>query len=408
MGITLAEVESVTRDGLTWLLDQAITTDNGLAWPRQPGGEPSPWLYSGGAGIVLTLLEAYRHFDDDRCADAAVRGARELAAAELDDCSLYAGAAGVAVALAGVADVLDERWTRGAADTAWARVRDGLDGDHWDDYWDLLSGNAGIAMAALRLGDVDLAERAMAYYASHAEKTERGVQWQSRAEMVARLHHVSHGTLGVVLALAAVGRAADRRDLIQLALAGTADVVARDEAGPDGFLVPHSDPQHRPDVTPRYSYGWCHGPAGDAQAFRQLAAATGDPAWTTLANRCWRTVTTSGLPHRKYPGFWDNNAHCCGTAGVLAFALDREAEHGDGLDFAEVLVADLVARATVDGAGARWSNVEHRSEQSMLEPYTGWAQGNAGIIRELLRYLRVADGGDSHYAVPWVDHPPTA
>jgi len=408
MGITQAEVDSVARDSLRWLLAQAITTDNGLAWPEIPGGEPDPSLYSGGPGIVPTLLEAYRHFGDDSFADAAVRAARDIAVTAPDDCSLYVGAAGTAFALAAVADVLDEPWARTAADTVWARVRDEFDGDVWNEFFELIAGNAGIVMAALRLGDVDMAERGVEHYVRTAEPTAHGVQWQGMTDIEARLHHISHGTLGIAQALVAVGQAAGRPDLIELALAGVADVVARDEAGPDGFLVPHSDPQHKPERIPRYSYGWCHGPAGDAQVFRQLAATTGDAAWTALADRCWHTVVTSGLPQRLRPGFWDNNARCCGTAGVLAFALDREVERGDGVEFAGVLVSDMLARATVDGDGARWSNYEYRVEPSTLEPHTGWAQGNAGIVRELLRYLRVTDGRDPHYAVAWPDHLPTA
>jgi hypothetical protein len=31
--------------------------------------------------------------------------------------------------------------------------------------------------------------------------------------------------------------------------------------------------------------------------------------------------------------------------------------------------------------------------------------GNAGIIRELLRFARAKAGGESAYAVPWPDHP---
>jgi len=82
---------------------------------------------------------------------------------------------------------------------------------------------------------------------------------------------MSHGTLGIAYALAAVGTAVGRPDLVDAALAGVADVVARDEAGPEGFLVPHSDPQQVAFGLERYSYGWCHGPAGDAQVFRLLA-----------------------------------------------------------------------------------------------------------------------------------------
>ena len=32
--------------------------------------------------------------------------------------------------------------------------------------------------------------------------------------------------------------------------------------------------------------------------------------------------------------------------------------------------------------------------------------GNAGIIRELLRYARIRDGRDPGYAIAWPDHPP--
>ena len=197
------------------------------------------------------------------------------------------------------------------------------------------------------------------------------------------------------------GRAA----LTAAALAGVADVVARNEAGPDGFLVPHSDPQQVAPGLERYAYGWCHGPAGDAQVFRLLSQLTGDASWRSLVDRCWHTVTTSGLPARLRPGFWDNSGRCCGTAGVLALACDRAVEHGDGLAFAGVLTADIAQRATVDASGARWWNFEHRASPPELEPRPGWSMGNAGLIRELLRHARLTDGRDPSYAVQWPDQP---
>jgi hypothetical protein len=90
---------------------------------------------------------------------------------------------------------------------------------------------------------------------------------------------------------------------------------------------------------------------------------------------------------------------------VLALACDRIAERGDGFDFADLLVDDLAAHATIDDAGVRWSNHEHRATPSDLEPQAGWAMGNAGILRELLRYGRLREGRDGGYAVAWPDHP---
>ncbi|MCA2211618.1 lanthionine synthetase LanC family protein [Jidongwangia harbinensis] len=399
--------EALAAAALDWMIGTARRTGAGLRWPSVAGGADDDTLYSGGAGIVLALLEAQRHFRDDRYGDVALRGARALAAAVdgEDGCSLYFGLTGTAVALSAVHRLLgDERAAR-AADRALSHVRSRFDGRRWGEMVELLFGNAGVALGALHAGDLDLAVLAVAPYLDTADPTPGGVNWAVRPGP-ARSHHVAHGTLGIVHALAAVGAAAGRADLIELALAGAADVVSRDEAGPAGFLVPHSDPPHRPDLIERYSYGWCNGPAGDAQVFRLLGALTGDATWTGLADRCWHTVTHCGLPRRVRPGFWDNNGRCCGTAGVLALACDRHAEQAQPLDFATGLVDDLAARATADADGVRWSNHEHRVRPSTLAPRVGWAMGSAGIVRELLRFTRAAGGVDSAYAVPWPDHVP--
>ncbi|HEX3921522.1 MAG TPA: lanthionine synthetase LanC family protein [Streptosporangiaceae bacterium] len=402
----------LARGALDWLLAVARADGTALTWATTPDDdEPDPTLYGGTAGIVLALLEGYRHFGDDRFAVAALRGTRAVAAAadrEWESSSLYTGLAGMAFALRSAAQMLGEPAADLAAGRALDLVRGRFDGQRWSSQFELLGGNAGIALGAAAAGDLDLAVLAVTPYLATAEPTPGGVHWEVRAGLASRFHHISHGTLGIVYALAAIGHATGRGDLGELALAGAADVISRNEAGPDGFLVPHSDPQSTSGRTARYNYGWCHGPAGDAQVFRLLASVTGDPAWTSLADRCWHTVTHSGLPTRLYPGFWDNSGRCCGTAGVLALACDREVEQAGGLAFADVLAADLAARATVDAQGARWSNCEHRATPPTLVPRPGWAMGNAGIIRELLHYARIHDGRDPGYAVTWPDHLPAA
>jgi hypothetical protein len=414
-----ARAEELGRQGLDWLLGQARADEGGggsSAWPYAPSAEETnPTFRYGSAGIVLALLEGARHFGDERYADAAVRGARSIAAAvpSWDNDSLHTGLAGLAFPLRAVARLSGDEALGGAADRALERIRARFDSEtgRWNEMFELLAGNAGIGLGALAAGDVELALLAVTPYLAAADPTPGGVNWKVRPSE-ARSHHVAHGTLGIVCALAAVGQAADRGDLIELALRGAADVVARDEEGREGFLVPHSDPPHRPDIIERYSYGWCNGPAGDAQVFRLLAGVTGDAAWTALGERCWNTLTRSGLPKRVRPGFWDNSGSCCGTAGVLALACDRlvegaDTDAGGGTSrFADLLVDDLIERATVDGSGARWSNHEHTAAPGELEPQTGWAHGNAGIVRELLRYARIRNGGDPAYAVALPDQPP--
>jgi hypothetical protein len=417
-----ARAEEIGRQGLEWLLAQARETaaDGGasLAWPYAPSiAETNPTFRYGTAGIVPALLEGWRHFGEERYADAALRGARSItdAVPSWDNDSLHTGLAGLAFPLRAVARSSGDEASGAAADRALERIRARFDSDtgRWNEMFELLAGNAGIGLGALAADDVELALLAVTPYLHTADPTPDGVNWKVRPSE-ARSHHVAHGTLGIVYALAAVGQAADRGDLIELALLGAADVVAREEQGPEGFLVPHSDPPHRPDIIERYSYGWCNGPAGDAQVFRLLAAVTGDAAWTALGERCWNTLARSGLPRRVRPGFWDNSGSCCGTAGVLALACDRLVEQPDPgsaaatSEFADLLVDDLIERATVDGSGARWSNHEHTASPSELEPQTGWAHGNAGIVRELLRYARIGREGDPAYAVPLPGHPPTS
>ncbi|MET9824283.1 lanthionine synthetase LanC family protein [Streptomyces sp. NPDC006349] len=410
--VAVDEAEDVAVDGLRWLTGAARETpEGGLAWPARPSEDVlQPMLYDGAAGVVPALLEAWRHFGDDSYADTALRAARGLAARvdDAEDDSLYFGRTGLALVLRTVHTELGDTASGEAADRALRLVRSRFDGTRWGELFELMGGNAGIGLGALLAGDPDLAVLAVEPYLRTAEQTPAGVHWPHRTGVVSRLHHISHGTLGIALGLARVGAAAGRGDLVELALTAVADVVSRDEAGPDGFLVRHSTPQFLPDLIDPVSYGWCHGPTGDAQLFRTLRDVTSDPAWTALADRCWHTVTRSGVPRRLRPGFWDNNGRCCGTAGVLALACDRIAEQRDAYDFADVLVADLTARATRDAEGARWSNVDFRSTPGGLEPRLGWAMGNAGIVRELLRYVRLARGGDPGYAFTWPDQAPVS
>ncbi|MBU6532966.1 lanthionine synthetase LanC family protein [Streptomyces sp. NPDC057245] len=411
--VAVDEVEDIALDGLRWLLGTARETPGGgLGWPVRPSDDaPEPMLYSGTAGTVPVLLEAWRHFGDDSCADAALRAARSLAdrVDDIDDDSLYFGRTGLALVLRTVHAELGDTAAGAAADRALALVRSRFDGARWGLLFELMGGNAGIGLGALLAGDHDLAVLALEPYLHTAEQTgDGGVQWAHRPDTDARMHHLSHGTLGIALALARVGAATGRTDLLDLGLTAVRGVAARDEAGPGGFLVRHSTPQFLPDLIDPVSYGWCHGPAGDAQVFRALRDITSDPVWAALADRCWHTVTQSGLPRRLRPGFWDNNGRCCGTAGVLALACDRIAERDDPFGFADVLVTDLTARAVRDADGARWSNFDHRATPGDLEPQTGWAMGSAGIVRELLRFVRVARGGDPRYAFMWPDQPPVS
>ncbi|MFE2822999.1 lanthionine synthetase LanC family protein [Streptomyces sp. NPDC059271] len=117
----LADSESLADGALEWVFRAARTVNDGLAWPDTPNDEQtSPDLYSGTSGVLPALLDAWRYFEDERYADAAVRGARSVAAVvdEWEDSGLYTGVAGMAVALRGVHRVLGDSAVGVSADRA--------------------------------------------------------------------------------------------------------------------------------------------------------------------------------------------------------------------------------------------------------------------------------------------------
>jgi len=197
-------------------------------------------------------------------------------------------------------------------------------------------------------------------YLRTADPTPGGVNWAVRPSS-ARSHHVAHGTLGIAYALAAVGMAAGRRDLVELALRGAADVVARDEAGPEDSRRPAFWPtaQARPDRAVQLRLVQRPGGRRPGVPAARLGHRGPSPGRSGRQMLAYRYPLRTAAPDPT--GFWDNSGHCCGTAGVLALACDRHAEQAEDLGFAGVLVADLAARATVEADGARWSNHEHRT-----------------------------------------------
>ena len=101
--------------------------------------------------------------------------------------------------------------------------------------------------------------------------------------------------------------------------------------------------------------------------------------------RCLHSLHTSGIPERRWPGFWDNDGRCCGTAGVGSAVLPHDPA------FAAALADDLVDRAYVEGDRAYWRFTEHRNDDPLLPPGVGWMQGAAGIAGYLFEVARSSD-----------------
>jgi lantibiotic modifying enzyme len=384
-----------------------------------------PGLGWGTAGPALFFVEAFRTTGDERWLAAARAGARWMSARlgrsirREAGCGLLTGVGGWVVVLHELADAAGDEQARQLAGrvleriAAQASVTD--DGVHWHDLTDMLWGTAGIGSLMLALGPrylgaeaLDLAVRAGDWLLTQAEPAPAGIRWSLGRAWDARhpgyrrrFPNFAHGTAGIGFFLARLAQVTGERRFLDASLAGTEWIMTTIRTDRDTCAAFH----HDPDGTDLFTLGWCHGPPGLGWLFRQLELTTGEAAWRTWLRRAARADLLSGIPERKEPGFWDNVARCCGSAGVAEFFLDLhrlEGQPGD-LAFAVTLVDDILARAIEDESGMRWSNYEFRRPDPDLPPETTYLQGAPGIGSTLLRLHRHLAGDP--WTVRWPHAP---
>jgi lantibiotic modifying enzyme len=375
------------RGAFDWIGLVAVDVDGALGWLE--GGKLFDDLYSGTAGVLLGCAEAAASgLDTAAVAAGALARLLHLAArgtdvATMPDDGLFSGWAGVSVALRAWSGVAGDADAGAGSALVTSRIAERVlraSGDRAR-CTDVISGDAGTLLALLA-DDSDAAIAAANLLADKlvraAEPDPDGLQWRMTADYPRLMPGFSHGTAGVAYALAAAGRRLDRRDLVAAAARGAETLLALGHT-PDGWALPLVIPPqpHRAPV----SFGWCHGPVGTVRLFLMLDAIDPQPRWQHAIDACLRALADSGLPARLYPGFWDNLARCCGTAGVGQLLLDRYQATGDTglLDWADLLAADVIDRAVVTPGGVTWSNTEHTRTPPELPPEPGLMQGAAGI-----------------------------
>jgi lantibiotic modifying enzyme len=387
------QAESAARRAFGWIGSVAVETEGGQGWLE--GGVLGDDLYAGTAGVLFGCAEAMAAGLDTAPVAAGARGrllylARQgSGGATLPDDGLFTGWAGVAAALRAWSRVADDAAAADAAGQVVAQVAARILGTPADParYTDIISGDAGILLiltadgsaAALQAAHV-LADQLVAI----AEPGPDGPHWRMKAGWPALLPGFSHGTAGIAYALAAAGLVLHRGDLVDVAAGGAGALLALGRH-PSGWALPARVPP-KPGAT-AVSYGWCHGPAGTVRLFVLLNEIDPQPRWRDAIDACLQALRDSRIPARLYPGYWDNLARCCGTAGVGQLLLDRYQATGDTalLDWAGTLAGDVLGRAVTTAQGVAWANTEHTATPPELPPEPGLMQGAAGIAAWLAR-----------------------
>ena len=403
----------VAIDAAKWIRGTRVDTLFGYAWlsdPRDPK-TVSTALYSGSPGVVLFYLELHAATGDAAYLDQARRGADELMTKAPSEAQmgLYEGLAGIGFTLGETwRATRDDKYRKAALNTVrilGTKAGTVGRGVQWNNSTDIISGNAGIGLFLLYAADTLkdetatwLAIRAADRLLELGVSEHGGTKWAMDPAIARMMPNFSHGTAGIAYFLARLHKATGGRRFLEGALSGARylQAIARTEG--DICLVQHN----QPDGLDLYYLGWCHGPAGTARLFYQLAQSTGDKTWMSWVHKSANALLASGIPEQRTPGFWNNVSQCCGSAGVAQFMLDLYGVTRDPkyLAFAEKMTADLIARATRDNRGTRWVQAEHRVKPDLLVAQTGYMQGAAGIGTWLLRM----DGQQSKRA-PFVRFP---
>jgi lantibiotic modifying enzyme len=421
--VFMTYLEAAERAG-DWLVSTAERGSDGWCWP-DVSGEVVPGVGWGTAAPVLFFVEAFRTTGDERWLAAARQGRRwmenhlDASADEEAGCGLFTGIGGWAVVLDEMAEAAGDEESRLRAGRVLETVaaRASADGDlvHWHDLTEILWGTAGVGCLMLTLGPgylgpraLDLAVRAGDWLLGQAERAPAGIRWSlgraheaERPDDKRRFPNFAHGAAGIGFFLARLAQVTGERRFLAGSLAATEWIMTTVRTDDDTCAAFH----HDPGGTELFTLGWCHGPPGLGWLFRQLELTTGEAQWRSWLRRAARADLTSGIPARKYPGFWDNVARCCGSAGVAEFFLDLHRLEGQPADlaFAVTLADDLLDRAIGDEAGMRWSNYEYRKAEPDLPPETTYMQGAPGIGSTLLRLHRHRAGDP--WTVRWPHAP---
>ena len=393
-----ANYRDVAIDAAKWVRGARVETLFGYAWPPDPNDPKtfSTSLYSGSPGVILFLLELHAATGDPAYLDSARRGADELMTKipSEPDMGLYEGVAGIGFTLGETwRATKDEKYRKAALSTVRILTEKAGavgNGVQWNNSTDIISGSAGIGLFLLYAADTLkdsqaswLAVRAADRLLEVGIPDKGGTKWAMDPTLPRMMPNFSHGTAGISYFLATLHKAAGGRRFLDGALSGARYLLAIAKTEGDICLVQHN----QPDGLDLYYLGWCHGPAGTARLFYQLAQVTGDKTWMSWVQKSANGVLTSGIPEKRTPGFWNNVSQCCGSAGVAQFMLDLNNATRDPkyLAFAEKMTADLLARATRDEKGTRWVQAEHRVRPDQLVAQTGYMQGASGIGMWLLR-----------------------
>ena len=371
------------------LVRAAEPAEGGLRWRKIENGAAAypTELYSGQAGVLAFLAEAYRHAPGDALRRALEGGGRWLERQPLEgSAGLFAGSAGRAWAFLSLHEAL------GASDPSWLaaalRLAPGIAANLRGSAGDLFTGLPGQGLLLLRLhaltGDPRwlAAARGMAdAILPQAVRVGDGHKFAIGVIDGRTTFYVgmAHGTAGVAYFLCRLADAlpaGEREPYLGAARRAAAwlDSIARPAADGTNWY------RREPDQMATYQAQWCHGAAGIGLLYADLYRVTRDPAYLATATRAAAEVEALG-------GRVGTASQCHGLAGNADLFLKLFRVTGDARWLGKAtLLAELAwARRYPNTDFPGWPSADGHSANN-----PGLMTGTAGVG---WLYLQLATDG---------------
>ena len=412
-----------------WLEDSEIISDQGLKWKQDPESDRisdasqafnDKSLYAGSAGIAFFLVRLYLITKDRKYIDKAVLAADYLINTYEKDAfeisknlpgigkglptGYYAGNTGIAYFVSVLYQALKENndslhiediekyknFVLKVADDIVDAQKNGT----WTETVGIL-GDGGLLLLLAYLYEVtgekkylEAAEANGKYFIDNAEEINDGYRWYTTDSIAFGLGpngyfpNFEYGAAGNAYLLAILYKLTDQPIYLDYAKGALRYVESVSVKKGKGILIPYNVP-YKNNL---FYLGNCHGPAGDARAYKLIYELTGEEHYKEYTFKLAEGILNMGAPRVRSDGYWNTDCICCGTAGMLEFFIGTDKffnidEYQEvAQEAGEILIGDSLS---IDHKRT-WYSAWTRTLPKDVDTYTGFYHGSSGCASALL------------------------
>lgn len=205
----------------------------------------------------------------------------------------------------------------------------------------------------------------------------------------------AHGTSGVGWIFTILYKLTGEEKFLEAAKEAAKYIEGIAVGDENAVLVPYLDSLERGPSTEFYYLSTCHGPAGTALLFHALYKITSEKEYLDWVLRLSRGIIKAGAPEIFSRGYWQSQALCCGTPGLLEHFVSvyKLTKNPEFLEYARRAAKTVVGQSFVPDADGdiyhqkkirRWSGAWWRTIPTDVHSYTGLYIGSAGNAWALL------------------------